>query len=38
VTPALYLYMESLQEKLNHLYDKLTSYRHGKKRELAPSH
>jgi HAE1 family hydrophobic/amphiphilic exporter-1 len=34
VTPALYLYMESLQEKLNHLYDKLTS-RQSKKRELA---
>jgi len=37
VTPALYLYMESLQEKLNHLYDKLTS-RQSKKRELAAAH
>ena len=23
VTPALYLYMESVQESLNHLYDKM---------------
>ena len=38
VTPALYLYMESLQEKLNHLYDKLTRSRQGKKRELAAAH
>jgi uncharacterized coiled-coil protein SlyX len=29
--------MESLQEKLNHLYDKLTS-RQSKKRELAAAH
>jgi hydrophobic/amphiphilic exporter-1 (mainly G- bacteria), HAE1 family len=36
VTPALYLYMESLQEKLNELYDKLTRSRQGKKQDLAP--
>jgi HAE1 family hydrophobic/amphiphilic exporter-1 len=38
VTPALYLYMESLQEKLNELYDKLTRSRQGKKQDLAPVH
>jgi HAE1 family hydrophobic/amphiphilic exporter-1 len=38
VTPALYLYMESLQERLNELYDKLTKSRQGKKRDLAPAH
>jgi hydrophobic/amphiphilic exporter-1 (mainly G- bacteria), HAE1 family len=38
VTPALYLYMESLQEKLNHLYDKLTKSREAKKQELAEAH
>jgi len=38
VTPALYLYMESLQENLNHLYDKLTGSRHGKNQELAAAH
>ena len=27
VTPALYLYMESLQEKLNHLFEKLARSR-----------
>jgi hydrophobic/amphiphilic exporter-1 (mainly G- bacteria), HAE1 family len=36
VTPALYLYMESLQEKLNGLYDKLKTGQ-KKKRELATS-
>jgi HAE1 family hydrophobic/amphiphilic exporter-1 len=35
VTPALYLYMEDLQEKLNHLYDRLVKSRQGK---LAPAH
>jgi len=34
VTPAIYLYMESLQEKLNHLYDKLEKCRKVEKREL----
>jgi HAE1 family hydrophobic/amphiphilic exporter-1 len=34
VTPALYLYMESLQEKLNHLYGKLEQWRKIKKQEL----
>jgi HAE1 family hydrophobic/amphiphilic exporter-1 len=34
VTPALYLYMESLQEKLNGWYDKLRTRQH-KKREFA---
>jgi hydrophobic/amphiphilic exporter-1 (mainly G- bacteria), HAE1 family len=34
VTPALYLYMESLQEKLNGFYDKLKN-RQSQKRELA---
>jgi HAE1 family hydrophobic/amphiphilic exporter-1 len=34
VTPALYLYMEDLQEKLNHLYAKVVKSRHGK---LAPA-
>jgi hydrophobic/amphiphilic exporter-1 (mainly G- bacteria), HAE1 family len=34
VTPAIYLYMESLQEKLNHLYDKLEKWRKIEKREL----
>ena len=38
VTPALYLYMESLQEKLNHLYDRLGRSRQRKKRHLAPAH
>jgi aryl-alcohol dehydrogenase-like predicted oxidoreductase len=38
VTPALYLYMESLQEKLNHLFEKLASFRQGKKRNLASVH
>jgi len=35
VTPALYLYMESLQEKLNHLYGKMTKSRRTKKSELS---
>ena len=35
VTPALYLYMESLQESLNHLYDKLVKLRHDKQSDLA---
>ena len=35
VTPALYLYMESVQEKLNQLYDKMVKSRQTKKRELA---
>jgi predicted RND superfamily exporter protein len=35
VTPAIYLYMEALQEKLNQLYDKLEKWRKIKKRELA---
>ena len=34
VTPALYLYMEDLQEKLNYLYDKVVKSRQGK---LAPA-
>jgi hydrophobic/amphiphilic exporter-1 (mainly G- bacteria), HAE1 family len=34
VTPAIYLYMESLQEKLDHLYDKLEKWRKIEKREL----
>jgi HAE1 family hydrophobic/amphiphilic exporter-1 len=38
VTPALYLYMESLQEKLNHLFEKLARSRQGKKRDLASVH
>ena len=38
VTPALYLYMESLQENLNHLYDKLVKFRHGNQSDLAASH
>ena len=35
VTPALYLYMEDLQEKLNYLYAKIVKSRQGK---LAPAH
>jgi HAE1 family hydrophobic/amphiphilic exporter-1 len=35
VTPALYLYMEDLQEKLNDLYAKIVKSRQGK---LAPAH
>ncbi len=38
VTPALYLYMESLQEKLNELYDKMVKSRQTKKRELPTTH
>jgi hydrophobic/amphiphilic exporter-1 (mainly G- bacteria), HAE1 family len=38
VTPALYLYMESVQEKLNQLYDKMVKSRQTKKRELATAH
>jgi HAE1 family hydrophobic/amphiphilic exporter-1 len=34
VTPALYLYMEGVQEKLNHLYGKIAKSRQSKKREL----
>jgi hypothetical protein len=30
--------MEDLQETLNHLYDKLTRSRQGKKREMAAAH
>jgi hydrophobic/amphiphilic exporter-1 (mainly G- bacteria), HAE1 family len=35
VTPALYLYMEDLQEKLNYLYARVVKSRQGK---LAPAH
>ena len=35
VTPALYLYMEAVQEKLNELYGKFLHSRHGKKHGLA---
>jgi hydrophobic/amphiphilic exporter-1 (mainly G- bacteria), HAE1 family len=35
VTPALYLYMEDLQEKLNYLYARVIKSRQGK---LAPAH
>jgi hydrophobic/amphiphilic exporter-1 (mainly G- bacteria), HAE1 family len=38
VTPAVYLYMESLQENLNHLYDKLVKGRHGDRADLAAVH
>jgi hydrophobic/amphiphilic exporter-1 (mainly G- bacteria), HAE1 family len=38
VTPALYLYMESLQKNLNHLYDKLVKFRHGNPSDLAAAH
>ena len=38
VTPAVYLYMESLQENLNHLYDKLIKFRHGNRSDLAAAH
>jgi len=34
VTPAIYLYMESLQEKLNYLYGKLEKWRKIEKRDL----
>jgi hydrophobic/amphiphilic exporter-1 (mainly G- bacteria), HAE1 family len=37
VTPALYLYMESVQEKLNELYVKFVHSRHGKDQGLAPA-
>jgi len=35
VTPAVYLYMEAVQEKLNGLYGKLVHSRQGKKQGLA---
>src|SRR5271165_3056586 len=35
VTPALYLYMESIQEKLNELYAKFVKSQHGENGELA---
>jgi AcrB/AcrD/AcrF family protein len=38
VTPALYLYLESLQENLNYLYHKLVASRHGNKPDLASVH
>ena len=36
MTPAIYLYMESLQENLNHLYDKLVKLRHGNQHRIWP--
>jgi hydrophobic/amphiphilic exporter-1 (mainly G- bacteria), HAE1 family len=38
VTPALYLYMESLQETLNHLYDKLVKLHHANQSDLTAAH
>jgi len=38
VTPAIYLYMEALQERLNQLYAKLRSGSSRKKMELAETH
>ncbi|MBV8141522.1 MAG: efflux RND transporter permease subunit, partial [Verrucomicrobia bacterium] len=38
VTPALYLYMEALQERLNHLYAKLFNSGKTKKHDLAAAH
>jgi len=38
VTPAIYLYMEDLQERLNQLYEKLRSRPPRKKMGLAGSH
>ena len=35
VTPALYLYMEAIQEKLNELYAKFVKSQHGNNGELA---
>jgi HAE1 family hydrophobic/amphiphilic exporter-1 len=36
VTPAIYLYMEQIQDKLNEVYDRLRG-RKGRKEELAPA-
>jgi len=38
VTPAIYLYMEALQQRLNQLYDRLGSRSPRKKMELAQTH
>jgi HAE1 family hydrophobic/amphiphilic exporter-1 len=38
VTPAIYLYMETLQERLNRPYDRLRSRPPRKKVELAQTH
>ena len=38
MTPALYLYMESVQEKLNQLYGRLANSRKTKKQKLTAAH